>query len=127
MKNTYQHCFPNPIAYLYYTELNDGLYQVKTNTNGVITIETTKTLRAETVDNAYIVLIDFPIEFIGLIAQYVKDNVIKDGSIQKEKLDDAEYTYFSPSDISSFILKNSSTFNDYRHIYKYNLWRYIGA
>lgn len=102
---------------LYGTEYNDGLYQIKTNTGGVITIETAKTLRPET-GSGYIALIDFPNEFLNVIAKYIDTTIVNDSNVKREKVPDYEVEYFTPNDTSSYINKNSSILNVYRKVYK---------
>jgi hypothetical protein len=103
---------------LYGTSYNDGMYQVKSYASGVINIEVVKTLRTETVTSGYIALVEFPSEFMGIIAEYIKDSVINDSDIQREKIDDVEYTYFQSNAGNDITSNNASILNKYRKVFK---------
>jgi hypothetical protein len=107
---------------LYGTSYNDGLYQIKSYVNGVISIEVTKSLRTETVTSGYIALVEFPTEFFDIISKHVKDTVISDSTIQREKIDDVEYTYFAKSGGSDVISNNASVLNKYRKVFREKLF-----
>lgn len=103
---------------LYGTAYNDGLYQIKSYSNGVISIEVIKTLRAETVTSGYIALVEFPTEFIGVIAKHMKETMQNEGNVKREKLDDGECEYFIPNDGADITKNNPSLFNKYRKVFK---------
>jgi len=102
---------------LYNTDYNDGMYQIKTFTNGVITIESAKVMNIETVSNMMIALVELPISFINILISLIKAQTIYDSNISSEKLKDvAEYTYFNrgSNDIRSY----SNELGKYRLLYK---------
>lgn len=102
---------------IYGTDYNNGLYQIKTIESGVITIETSKSMRTESV-SGYIALISFPDEFLNLISEYVKSNIINDSNVKSEKIDDTQITYNdSKQSIKGFIASNINTLNAYRCVF----------
>ena len=106
---------------IYGTAYNDGLYQVKTYTGGIITIETQKTMRAETVTSAVIALIDFPIQILNVIAAYIKNDVVSDGAVKMEEIDDVRYDYFQPFNSLELFKQNASLLSPYKKVYRENV------
>lgn len=106
---------------LYGTSYNDGLYQVKTFESGVITIETAKTLRAETIASAIIAMVKFPDIFINIMSEYVKSNVVKDGQVVKEKIHDTEIQYAGSYSNNDFVIQNKVYLMPYRKAYRENM------
>jgi hypothetical protein len=100
---------------LFQTDYNNGLYQVKTIENGIITIETSKVMRSEIVSHGIITLIDFPDEFIDVITDYVTKQFIRGNKVglASEKIDDYQVNF---KDID-LILDNRSIINNYKYTY----------
>lgn len=102
---------------IYGTDYNNGLYQINTVESGVITIETSKSMRTESV-SGYIALVNFPDEFLNLISDYIKSNIVNDSNVKAEKIDDTQITYNdSKQSIKGFIASNLNTLNSYRCIF----------
>jgi len=97
---------------------NDGIYQVNAYHEGVITIESVKTMRVESIDKAYIAIMDLPSELIHVISDHIKANIINDNDIQREKIDDVEYTYFASNASIDITSNNATILNKYRKVYK---------
>lgn len=102
---------------LYGTEYNDGLYQIKNYSDSIITIDSTKILRDESI-NAFISLVEFPYSFNNIIAQNLKNNIVKDGNIKIESIDDVRVEYFVPYDENTFINQNKLILNNYRNVFR---------
>jgi hypothetical protein len=100
---------------LFQTDYNNGLYQIKTVENGVITIETSKVLRVENVSHGIIALIDFPSEFIDVVSDYVTKQYVRGDKIglSREKVDDYEANF---KDID-LVIDNRSIINNYKYTY----------
>lgn len=100
---------------VYGTLYNDGLYRVeyKDNNNTLIVNGDFKT---ETV-SGYIALVDFPNEFLAFIAKSIKNNVIENQTIKKEKINDAEIEYFEDN-FQEFYAFEKCLLNNYRKVYK---------
>jgi hypothetical protein len=107
---------------VYGTKYNDGIYQINSYNAGVITIESAKTMRNETITNAYIALMEFPSEFINVIAEHLKNTVQNEGNVKRESIDDGEYEYFAKVDGANIISSNASVFNKYRKVFKENIF-----
>lgn len=105
---------------LYGTDYNDGLYLVEYNTNGTMILN--GKLKTETI-KGYIALVDFPTQFLTIVAEHIKSNTVNDGSIKSEKVDDVTIEYNKPNNSSDFITNNASILNNYRKVYKDNFWR----
>jgi hypothetical protein len=106
---------------IYGTCYNDGIYQINAYYNGVITIESAKKMRSENISNAYIAIMDFPGEFLNIIAEHMKNTLLSDGNVKREKLDDSEIEYFA--NISADIVKNNaSTLSKYRKVFKESIF-----
>jgi len=103
---------------IYGTCYNDGIYQVNSYYGGVITIESTKTMRSETITTAYIAIMELPSEILNIIADYIKDNVVNSSDIQKEKIDDVEITYFANGSNGDITSQNASKLSKYRKVFK---------
>ena len=103
---------------LYGTTYNDDLFQVNSYSGGIITIENTKTMRAETTESIIISLVEFPSEFISLIGQYIKGNVVNDGQVKREKIYDTEIEYGLTQSTNDFVSQNTSFLSSYRKVYK---------
>ena len=110
---------------LHNTGYNDGVYQVLDSTpldSTPLVLGSTYTLdralRPE-ISNSTVYLINFPNQFLQIIAQGISSNLnLENSNIKREKLDDAEYEYFGATDLESMISDNSSILNNFRKIYK---------
>jgi hypothetical protein len=110
---------------LYGTDYNDGLYQVYSYSSGVITIESSKEMKAETITSGYIALIDFPSNIITVVCDYIKNNIVRDGTVKSEKIDDTSIDYFAPFNSSSFISHNSTLLNNYRKVFRQSFYEVL--
>jgi hypothetical protein len=106
---------------IYGSKWNDGVYQVKTFTNGVITIESSKVMRPETIE-CQIDLCIFPQQFLQFVSDFTKTNIVQNNNISQETVDDYSVTYFTSGDIVQFVQKNSSSLNKFRKMYKVNYY-----
>lgn len=101
------------------TKYNDGIYQVHNYASNVISIGSTKLLRSETITSAHIALMDLPSEFLDIIAKYIKENIIdSSGNVQREKIDDTEYSYFQNSINNDIAIQNAVRLSKYRKVFK---------
>jgi hypothetical protein len=108
---------------LYGTTYNDNLFQVNDFSSGVITIESSKTMRTETAASTIIALVDFPSVFLDIIGSYINSDIVNDGNIKKEKIKDTEIEYFGSSSgtgysNNDFIEQNKKFLNPYKKVYK---------
>lgn len=106
---------------LYGTVYNDSLYQVKSFEGGIITIETSKTMRTETISSAIIAMVKFPNDFLNIISGYIKSNVVNDGNVIKEKIHDTEIQYAGLYSNKDFIQQNKVFMLPYRKAFRENL------
>ena len=102
---------------IYNSEYNNGMYQVKSIDGLELTIETSKTMRAETVTSGYIALIQFPDSFLNIMADYVNGTLVNDKNLKKEEIDDLKLEYFNGYDSRAFINQNSSVLKEFRQLY----------
>jgi len=107
---------------IYGTDYNDGLYQINSINSGVITIETSKSMKAEEV-SGYIALVRFPDEFLSLIADYIDQTIVQDSNIKKEKIDDVEIEYFNSMTLKDFFAQNSAKLYNYRRAFYEELYK----
>jgi len=109
---------PGDFISLMETNYNNDIYQVKTYTSGILTIEQAKDFKAETVDNAIIALLELPETFISIIAGYISNFVVKNkDSIISEKIDDYSVTYDSIN-ITTWLQSNAGILTNYRSPYE---------
>jgi hypothetical protein len=106
---------------IYGSKWNDGIYQVKTYTNGVITIESSKVMRTETIE-CQIDLCIFPQQFLQFVSEFAKTNIVQNSNVSEETIDDYSIRYFTSSDVKQFVQKNSSSLNKFRKMYKVNYY-----
>jgi hypothetical protein len=99
------------------TNYNDDIYQVKTYTGGVLTIESAKDFKIETVENAIIALLELPETFISIIAGYISNFIIKNKDcITSEKIDDYSVTY-DKVNVTTWLQNNAGILTNYRSPY----------
>lgn len=104
---------------IYDSEYNDGMYQVNSIESGVITIESVKTLKIETT-SCFIALVQFPEEFLQLIADYVNKYIINEINVKSERIDDTQITYMSPDE---YIRTQSKILDNYRKVFADSLFK----
>lgn len=98
---------------------NDGIYQIKTIVGEVITIETSKNFRVETLRNGIIALMDIPSNLINVFCDYVNDEFVnvKHKGVVTEKIDDYSIQYGNRH-IADYITRNNYILCNYRNTYK---------
>jgi methyl coenzyme M reductase beta subunit len=82
-------------------------------------------MKAETITNGYIALIDFPSNIITVVCDYIKNNIVRDGTVKSEKIDDTSIDYFAPFNSSSFISHNSTLLNNYRKVFRQSFYEVL--
>lgn len=100
---------------IYGSVYNDDIYQVKTYTGGVITVETSKTMRPETKQSCYIALVSFPDDIFEVVAKAIDRLAIKELNVTKESIDDYSVDFKDYSDILSEL-------NNYRKVFSENIF-----
>jgi uncharacterized spore protein YtfJ len=101
------------------TKYNDGIYQIYNYASNVISIGSAKLLRSETITSAYIALMDLPSDFLDIISNYIKKNIIdSSGNVQREKIDDTEYSYFENKANTDITIQNTIKLSKYRKVFK---------
>ena len=102
------------------TDYNDGIYQIKTIENNVITIYETYSLTYEIASCTYNKTI-FPNEIFGIVCKMTYHSINPtNNQIKSEKLDDVTLEYFSNNQSTSSELdkEDKNVLNRYRYIYK---------
>lgn len=108
---------------IYDSEYNDGMYQVNAKAGGAtqssLKIESVKTLKDETT-SCFIALVQFPEEFLQLIADYINKYIINEINVKSEKIDDTQITYMSPEE---YIRGQSKILDNYRKVFADSLFK----
>jgi hypothetical protein len=107
---------------LYGTNYNDGLYQIYSYSSGFIIIESTKELKPETITSGYIALIEFPSNLLNVICDYVRNNVMRDGTVKFEEIDDVRTDYFVPFNSDVFLTNNAASLNCHRKVFRQSFY-----
>lgn len=118
--NTEQHYTVDDFIVIKGTDYNNGIYQIKTVENNVITVYETYSLIYEIASCTYNKAI-FPDEVFGIVCKMTYHSINPtNNQIKSEKLDDVTLEYFSNHQSTSSELdkEDKNILNKYRYVYK---------
>lgn len=103
---------------IYKSDFSDNFYMVSSTSTGSFTVDTKRMLKSET-NYIYITFVEWPEEFLDLVAQYINMSVVNTSNVKQEKFDEVSYTYHDKSiTVDNFLSKNADILNQYRNLYR---------